>query len=252
MAPREAFDEFTRALAAPTSRRQTLRLLGLALLGTVMGGTRTLARGTCPPGQATCGQGCCYDSETCCDVGDGSSPGCCAAGKVCDSDSHGCIFPADVIKTCAFFGGKQTYKPFSECCTPEGKVPKHPIAKLASCPKRVPRPGHVPSANGCGPAGKPPLDSDTVTWGGVNFTPACNQHDLCYDTCNAPRVNCDTEFLRDMQVLCGSILHLPLHSIVKKIRHSNCMNGAALGYSAVRAGGKDAYEQAQKQACNCC
>src|SRR4051794_39887863 len=57
------------------------------------------------------------------------------------------------------------------------------IASAAVCTNRVPNPNHTPSANGCGTAGAPV----SGVFGSVDVTPACNNHDICYDTCNSTK-----------------------------------------------------------------
>jgi hypothetical protein len=34
------------------------------------------------------------------------------------------------------------------------------------------------------------------------FSPACNQHDICWSTCGADQTSCDRDFLRDMLRIC--------------------------------------------------
>src|SRR4051812_19148316 len=66
-------DQVARALAGPVSRRQSLRLLGMAVAAAVLGSApRAAAAGTCAPGLQACPAcpgrfpGCCPQDYQCC------------------------------------------------------------------------------------------------------------------------------------------------------------------------------------------
>ncbi len=40
-------------------------------------------------------------------------------------------------------------------------------------------------------------------FGKVDFTPACRQHDQCYDTCGKPKDFCDTQFRNTLYEQCS-------------------------------------------------
>jgi hypothetical protein len=86
----------------------------------------------------------------------------------------------DAYCVAAVCGGK-SFNGLTQCCSPvtNQPVPKTPIANLANCPNLVPIPGYKPTHNGCGDA-KHPLPHN---FGAAEFTPDCNNHDECYDTC---------------------------------------------------------------------
>jgi len=90
---------------------------------------------------------------------------------------------------------------------PPSPPPKPPTPTGKGCPKgwkMIQKSPPVP--NGCGPAGGGPLVGTVISlgqwWGGIDFTPACNDHDTCWGTCSKSREDCDNKFLQDMKDLC--------------------------------------------------
>lgn len=126
-----------------------------------------------------------------------------------------------------------------------GQPPPRRYAHLQEdgiCPERIAKPGHIPSANGCGAedGGKFP---DKI-WG-ANFSYACTLHDYCYDTCNTSQTTCDSNFCDDLNGACAvpGIAHYLL---------TNCTAIAGVYCGAVTFFGEDAYNAAQANACICC
>lgn len=74
---------------------------------------------------------------------------------------------------------------------------------------------------------------------GANFTPACSAHDDCYDTVGSLKEDCDAQFKRD---LIAAVKETgPLPRIPARL-------SAEIYHLAVKMGGKNAYEEAQKAA----
>jgi hypothetical protein len=145
------------------------------------------------------------------------------------------------------------YDPLSQCCVPAGVQPLYPITNLDLCPNRVPHPGHVPEFNGCGPANgiiSHLIPNKLGPYRNIDFTPACNNHDICYDTCNNVKSDCDQAFLADMKAACAEAY--PGRGMFSRYMRSACEVDAYLYYTAVARGGADAYDSAQKLACDCC
>ena len=147
------------------------------------------------------------------------------------------------------------YVPGLQCCEPAGIQPVYPIADLALCPNRVPHPGHVPDFNGCGPANgfiSHLIPNRVGPTRNVDFTPACNNHDICYDTCNTEKSTCDQNFLADMRAAC--VAAYPGSGYFDRYMRTGCYADAYIYYLAVSrtSTGLDAYESAQKEACDCC
>ena len=112
------------------------------------------------------------------------------------------------------------------------------------CPKGsvpLPRPGHVPSSNGCGSLG---IKLDTSMFPG--FEKCCDSHDKCYDTCNEDRDECDAVFKDCLYAVCDE---------VKKFRPSDqvqvCENAGGVMHAAAMGLGCTAFTQAQSNACVC-
>lgn len=83
-----------------------------------------------------------------------------------------------------------------------------------------------------------------------DFTDACNDHDICYATCNKGKENCDKDLLAAMRGVCDREL-----SWLTPLAKSRCYGLARLYWSAVNYFGDDPYEEAQDMACEweeCC
>lgn len=76
-------------------------------------------------------------------------------------------------------------------------------------------------------------------FGGADFRPACNQHDLCYGTLGVSRSFCDDQFSRDLMRSCT------LPSVQNPLR---CLEGAAIYSTGVRVFGRGSYREAQAEA----
>jgi hypothetical protein len=127
---------------------------------------------------------------------------------------------------------------FAEC-----KV-EYPPANLADCPNKRPHPGNMRASNGCGPASggsRPPQ-----SFGSASFTSACNNHDICYETCNTPKANCDIAFGHDLVDTCKAAY------AGSPLRLAACATTAIVYQGAVTYWGADAYEAGQKKDCECC
>jgi hypothetical protein len=70
------------------------------------------------------------------------------------------------------------------------------------CPDRTKpsraRDGHIPSSNGCGTAGFQ-VDPE------FGFSPCCDEHDMCYDTCGSDRDTCDKKFEKCLKATCDAL-----------------------------------------------
>lgn len=77
-------------------------------------------------------------------------------------------------------------------------------------------------------------------------TPCCNQHDICFGTCNRSRSECDNAFLKCMKSQCTD-----KSQTGSKQAKQECLNEANMFYGATRALGCSAYQSSQKDACTC-
>lgn len=140
----------------------------------------------------------------------------------------------------------QPYDPATACCTASGVQAKHPLTSVAACPGRVPTPGYIATFNGCGPEGSWVTHLIPNRFGLADFTQCCNNHDVCYGTCNDVKSTCDNTFGICLATACtigyaSFALLLP-----------TCLEVAAIYYAAVALGGGGAFESAQDGACDCC
>lgn len=123
-------------------------------------------------------------------------------------------------------------------------IVEYPPADLVNCPNKRPHPGNTRGSNGCGPANsdfRPPQ-----SFGRASFTVPCNNHDICYETCNTPKSNCDGTFGDQLVDTCiatysGSFL-----------METVCIVVAGAYELAVTVGGGSAYEAGQTKDCECC
>ncbi len=158
---------------------------------------------------------------------------------------------------------------------------EHPVADLASCPPcpsstplcRKPIDGYQPTVNGCGPEKFSKLIKAGVIPQGYNAAdfanggcPAmqscgCNQHDRCYGTCNKDKTACDTAFLQDLLRSCNNAYPVDPRGragcsdglcFSNNQEYGICIARANKYYSLVAGLGQSAYDDAQKDACQCC
>ena len=150
-----------------------------------------------------------------------------------------------VNDNCLFCGGKNPCcNSFTNCqhcvsgnCEPcLRKVSSY--AELQACNK-VSDPTYTPSANGCTGVPDYPLCAPEIT-----FTPACDNHDMCYGTCNSDQDSCDNDLLSDLTSVC--------YPIEDPICRAACTAAALLYYAGVQDLGWIWYEDAQVAACACC
>jgi len=186
----------------------------------------------------TCGSGTCCNGEccsgTCCD-------GSCCIGTCCNNvccPSVGCrscvnnqcvVCGGDPSKSCC--DGKTCYNPSEkQCCNRgDGSTCKcsccnswnceycktgggcgsclrkaTTYAELQACNK-VPDPSWTPVPNGC----SSPFGNNPTGCTNTSFLNACNNHDICYQTCGGTggwgKYNCDTSFGAEMYSVCQAL-----------------------------------------------
>ncbi|MDQ1921094.1 hypothetical protein [Massilia pseudoviolaceinigra] len=149
---------------------------------------------------------------------------------------------------------RQLYDVATQCCTPAGVRPKHPLADLASCPERVAHPGYVCRPNGCGAAGG---QSFPGAFGAARFGACCDGHDCCWGSCNSNRPRCDGTFIDCLRDACDAAYPPRLNALgldSNRIRRSSCRATARAYFEGVQTDtwGTPAYLAAQQAACDCC
>ncbi len=205
--------------------------------------------------------GCCTLEETCCKSGGGSTTTCCLCG--CGPDGINDTAHCKECPVCAPVGVERAdYRPDIQCCTPYGVEPKFDGFSARACRNTLtPRPGYKrPAANGCGTKDVPVQSVFSFRFRGqrvkVNFTPACNNHDKCYDTCTKEtkeqkathKESCDDKLRDDMEAICKKAFSKGSKAL------DRCTDVAAefhLGVGLAQTADK-AYWRAQSQACHCC
>ena len=119
-----------------------------------------------------------------------------------------------------------------------------------SCPKgktKIPNPNHVPTSNGCGAGGL------LVSVDKYNFTACCDIHDICYDTCNNERNDCDKAFGECLIKYCRESLAPTEGSKgkVTKEEKRSCKDAANLFQQGSSLFGCGTYKASQTNACSC-
>ncbi len=106
----EGFDEVSKALAAPHTRRQALKLFGATAVGGLVSLIGVGRASAADPGRCRrAGQGCRRSSECCSGICSPSGTCACPPPKVPDRQGH-CVCPADT-ETCG------RYTEYAQCCT---------------------------------------------------------------------------------------------------------------------------------------
>jgi hypothetical protein len=116
------------------------------------------------------------------------------------------------------------------------------IEEWLACSKLVDNPYSEPTPNGCSWVLDNPTECEHTS-----FTPACNNHDICYGTCNSFFSTCNDSFLNGMQSICES-----LTGDEREQCYSDCMWNAAYYYAGVSELGHSWYNAAQVEECSCC
>ncbi|KAK7020610.1 hypothetical protein SK128_025282 [Halocaridina rubra] len=107
----------------------------------------------------------------------------------------------------------------------------------------VPNVNHIPDANGCGSLGVF-FDKDDLPR--PEMVECCNEHDICYDTCNSDKELCDSKFKACLYNSCKSN-----EKLMDTFTFKTCKGGAKLLYTATMALGCASYKDAQHNACEC-
>lgn len=100
------------------------------------------------------------------------------------------------------------------------------------------------ATNGCGPEGAK-VDNAYLPFDGM--TKCCNEHDICYGTCNKDKDECDLSFKRCLYRICDNNKQLKEVEFIR----TGCKLAAKGFSSATLIGGCPSYLNAQKEACFC-
>ena len=81
-----------------------------------------------------------------------------------------------------------------------------------------------------------------------SFRPACDAHDICYQTCGSNRETCDSSFRSDLFDICSAFRSI-------RVIYAECIAKASIYYAAVAIAGGIAFESQQDDKCkweSCC
>ncbi|XP_046671706.1 group XIIA secretory phospholipase A2 isoform X1 [Homalodisca vitripennis] len=110
---------------------------------------------------------------------------------------------------------------------------------------------HKPTSNGCG---VPALKIDSQLLPMSDMTKCCDQHDICYGTCNRDKDECDLTFKKCLYRLCdNSKAFSSTKSLDAAMGQSQeeCKTAAKVLYSGVLMFGCKFYKTSQEEACYC-
>ncbi|XP_059472093.1 group XIIA secretory phospholipase A2 isoform X1 [Neocloeon triangulifer] len=101
---------------------------------------------------------------------------------------------------------------------------------------------HTPNSDGCGSLGVT-IDEEYLPV--AEMTECCNQHDICYDTCNVDKEKCDFDFKRCLYKICEAHQHMG-EPFVK-----GCKAASKMLFTATMTLGCKSYMDSQTEACYC-
>lgn len=101
---------------------------------------------------------------------------------------------------------------------------------------------HIPQSNGCGSLG---IEINQEYLPLAEMTKCCDQHDICYDTCNLDKDKCDLEFKRCLYKYCEGYQSSGITIV------NTCKTAAKMLFTGTTALGCKSYMDAQKEACYC-
>ncbi|XP_060658037.1 group XIIA secretory phospholipase A2 [Drosophila nasuta] len=134
------------------------------------------------------------------------------------------VFDAAVEETCVF-----------QCPIPDGG---------GTAPRAVQNKFYVPTADGCGSLG---LRISTEYLPAAEMETCCNDHDICYDTCNSDKELCDLDFKRCLYKYCDSYEK----SIASDLMTKGCKAAAKMLFTGTLTLGCKAYLDSQQRSCYC-
>uniref|UniRef100_A0A336M9P2 CSON014068 protein n=1 Tax=Culicoides sonorensis TaxID=179676 RepID=A0A336M9P2_CULSO len=103
---------------------------------------------------------------------------------------------------------------------------------------------HTPSFDGCGSLG---LKIDTEYLPSKAMEDCCNEHDVCYDTCNSDKELCDLDFKRCLYKYCDAYEK----SVAGGVMVKGCKAAAKMLFAGTLTLGCKSYLDSQERACYC-
>lgn len=103
----------------------------------------------------------------------------------------------------------------------------------------------VRRVNRCGPSGLPALLIPDCPLGVVCFITACNDHDICYQTCGSSKRVCDNLFYQGMMSICSERL------VGGEQEPVRCFVLAYVYWQAVLRYGHESFDITQSRVCEC-
>ncbi|EDW41638.1 group XIIA secretory phospholipase A2 [Drosophila sechellia] len=111
-------------------------------------------------------------------------------------------------------------------------------------PRAVQNKFYTPTADGCGSLG---LRISTDYLPAKEMETCCNDHDICYDTCNSDKELCDLDFKRCLYKYCDSYEK----SIASDLMMKGCKAAAKMLFTGTLTLGCRSYLDSQQRSCYC-
>ncbi|XP_026677852.1 uncharacterized protein LOC113466543 [Diaphorina citri] len=124
-----------------------------------------------------------------------------------------------------------------------------PLVKLDSTirTKPVKNKYYVPKPNGCGQEGS----QLSQYFSFEELTTCCNEHDICYGTCNKLKETCDFDFRKCLYRICDQLEGKSVNSPTLDTISKGCKVAAKTMFTSTMTFGCKYYKAAQAQACFC-
>jgi len=173
------FDEFTKSLATPTSRRQALKRLAAGTFGSILalsGLGTAFAKTKCPPGLTDCGGKCVdtkKDPNNCGVCGTKCKSGLCVNGLCCPPGANQCGNSCCSFTCCPGNVCTDTQNDKKNCGSCGNVCPSGDICKNGQCVKPTCSPVTCAPPSGCN--NNPNCSCFHTAEGGV----ACTQEGFC-------------------------------------------------------------------------
>lgn len=103
---------------------------------------------------------------------------------------------------------------------------------------------YTPSSDGCGSLG---MKINTEYLPAKEMETCCNEHDICYDTCNSDKELCDLDFKRCLYKYCDTYEKSTVGDIVVK----GCKGASKMLFTGTITLGCKSYLDSQARSCHC-
>uniref|UniRef100_A0A8D9EB86 Group XIIA secretory phospholipase A2 n=1 Tax=Cacopsylla melanoneura TaxID=428564 RepID=A0A8D9EB86_9HEMI len=109
---------------------------------------------------------------------------------------------------------------------------------------------YEPKPNGCGQEGSQ-VNMISQYMSFEELTTCCNEHDICYGTCNKQKETCDFDFRKCLYKICDQLEGKSVNSPTLETISKGCKYAAKTAFTSTMTFGCKYYKAAQAEACFC-